>query len=95
MAARFERYSDFGSRLTGKAAVRFQPSRRLTFRAAASTGFRAPGLSQEFFSKVVSNVIAGQAVDIGILPVDTRRPSRSAPSLSRRRPRSTSAAGWR
>jgi iron complex outermembrane receptor protein len=70
VAARFEKYSDFGSRLTGKAAIRFQPSRRVTFRAAASTGFRAPGLSQEFFSKVVTNVIAGQAVDIGIFPVD-------------------------
>ena len=72
VAGRYEHYSDFGSRLTGKAAVRYQPSRRLTFRAAASTGFRAPGLSQEFFSKVkgVTNVIAGQAVDIGILPVD-------------------------
>jgi len=71
IAGRFEHYSDFGSRLTGKAAVRFQPSRRVTLRAAASTGFRAPGLSQEFFSKVkgVTNVIAGQAVDIGILPV--------------------------
>jgi iron complex outermembrane receptor protein len=71
VAGRFEHYSDFGSRLTGKAAVRYQPSRRVTFRAAASSGFRAPGLSQEFFSKVkgVTNVIAGQAVDIGILPV--------------------------
>jgi iron complex outermembrane recepter protein len=72
VAARFETYSDFGERLTGKVAVRYQPSQRITFRAAASTGFRAPGLSQEFFSKVkgVTNVIAGQAVDIGILPVD-------------------------
>jgi iron complex outermembrane recepter protein len=72
VAARFETYSDFGERLTGKVAVRYQPSQRVTLRAAASTGFRAPGLSQEFFSKVkgVTNVIAGQAVDIGILPVD-------------------------
>jgi iron complex outermembrane recepter protein len=70
VAARFERYSDFGSRLTGKGAVRFQPSRRLTLRAAVGTGFRAPGLSQSFFSKVVTNVIAGQAVDIGIFPVN-------------------------
>jgi iron complex outermembrane recepter protein len=71
VATRFETYSDFGERLTGKVAVRYQPLQRLTFRAAASTGFRAPGLSQEFFSKVkgVTNVIAGQAVDIGILPV--------------------------
>jgi iron complex outermembrane receptor protein len=71
VAARFERYSDFGSRLTGKAAIRFQPTRRVTFRAAASTGFRAPGLSQVFFSKVVSNVIAGQPIDVGIFPVSS------------------------
>jgi iron complex outermembrane receptor protein len=70
VAARFETYSDFGERLTGKAALRYQPSRRLTLRAAISTGFRAPGLSQEFYSKAVSNVIGGQAVDIGIVPVD-------------------------
>ena len=70
VAARFEHYSDFGSRVSGKASVRFQPSRRVTLRAAASTGFRAPGLSQIAFSKVVTNVIAGQFVDIGIFPVD-------------------------
>ncbi|MGH7535759.1 MAG: TonB-dependent receptor plug domain-containing protein, partial [Gemmatimonadales bacterium] len=70
VAGRFESYSDFGDRLTGKVAVRYQPSQRVTFRAALSTGFRAPGLSQTFFSKVVSNVIAGQAVDIAIFPVD-------------------------
>jgi iron complex outermembrane receptor protein len=70
VAARFENYSDFGSRLSGKASVRFQPSRRVTLRAAASTGFRAPGLSQVAFSKVVTNVIAGNFVDVGIFPAD-------------------------
>jgi iron complex outermembrane receptor protein len=70
VAARFERYSDFGSRLTGKVAVRYQPTQRVTFRAAASTGFRAPGLSQIAFGKVVTNVIAGEFVDIGVFPVD-------------------------
>jgi iron complex outermembrane receptor protein len=70
VAARFETYSDFGERLTVKSAVRFQPSRRVTLRAAIGTGFRAPGLSQVSFSKIVSNVIEGQAVDIGIFPVD-------------------------
>jgi iron complex outermembrane receptor protein len=69
-AARFERYSDFGSRLTGKLAFRLQPSRKLTLRAAASTGFRAPGLSQIHFSKVTTNVIAGQFIDVGIFPVE-------------------------
>jgi iron complex outermembrane receptor protein len=70
VAARFEDYSDFGSRVSGKASVRFQPSRRVTLRAAASTGFRAPGLSQVAFSKVVTNVIAGQFIDVGIFPAD-------------------------
>jgi iron complex outermembrane recepter protein len=70
VAARFESYSDFGEQLTGKAAARFQPSERVTLRAAVGTGFRAPGLSQARYSKVVSNVIAGQAVDIAIFPVD-------------------------
>jgi iron complex outermembrane receptor protein len=70
IAARFETYSDFGERLTGKAAVRFQPSPRLTFRGAVGTGFRAPGLSQVAFGKVTTNVIAGEFIDLGIFPAD-------------------------
>ena len=56
--------------MTGKAAVRFQPSRRLTLRAAVGTGFRAPGLSQVAFGKVTTNVIAGEFIDFGIFPAD-------------------------
>ncbi len=70
VAARLESYSDFGERITGKVAVRYQPSPRVTFRAAASTGFRAPGLSQIAFGKVTTNVIAGQFIDVGVFPVD-------------------------
>ena len=69
LAGRFENYSDFGSRATGKLALRYQPSARLTLRAAGSTGFRAPGLGQINFSKVVTNVIGGQFVEVGIFPV--------------------------
>ncbi len=69
VAGRFETYSDFGERVTGKLAFRYQPSPRLTLRAAGSTGFRAPGLSQSHFSKVVTNVIGGQFVEVGIFPV--------------------------
>ena len=69
LAGRFENYSDFGSRGTGKLAFRYQPSARLTLRAAGSTGFRAPGLGQINFSKVVTNVIGGQFVEVGIFPV--------------------------
>ncbi len=70
VATRFESYSDFGERLTGKVALRYQPSQRVTFRAAASTGFRAPGLSQIAFGKVTTNVIAGEFIDVGVFPVD-------------------------
>jgi iron complex outermembrane receptor protein len=69
VAARFESYSDFGEVVTGKLAFRYQPSERLTLRAAGSTGFRAPGLSQIHFSKVVTNVIAGEFIEVGIFPV--------------------------
>ena len=68
LASRFENYSDFGSLFTGKLALRFQPSPRVTLRAAGSTGFRAPGLGQVHFSKVVTNVIAGNPVQVGIFP---------------------------
>ncbi len=70
LAGRFESYSDFGEVVTGKLALRYQPSEKLTLRGAGSTGFRAPGLSQVHFSKVVTNVIAGEFVDVGIFPVD-------------------------
>ncbi|HXF96247.1 MAG TPA: TonB-dependent receptor [Gemmatimonadales bacterium] len=70
VAGRFERYSDFGEKVTGKVALRYQPSAQLTLRAAGSTGFRAPGLGQSHFSKVVTNVIAGAFEEIGVFPVD-------------------------
>jgi iron complex outermembrane receptor protein len=69
VAGRFENYSDFGSLFTWKGAVRYRPSPRLTLRAAASTGFRAPGLGQVNFSKIVTNVIAGTPVQVGVFPV--------------------------
>jgi iron complex outermembrane recepter protein len=70
VSARFESYNDFGEQLSGKVALRYQPSRRLVLRGAAGTGFRAPGLSQVSFNKVVTNVIADQFVEVGIFPVD-------------------------
>jgi iron complex outermembrane receptor protein len=72
IAARFESYSDFGERVTGKLALRFQPTQRFVVRGAASTGFRAPGLAQSFFSHTTTNVIGGQFVEVGNFPVDNR-----------------------
>ena len=74
-AGRFESYSDFGERLTGKLAMRVQPSEQFILRAAASTGFRAPALSQSFYASTVTNFardINGQLqpYEVGIFPVD-------------------------
>jgi iron complex outermembrane receptor protein len=70
LAGRFENYNDFGSLVTGKLAMRLQPTARVTLRAAGSTGFRAPALGQIHFSKVVTNFIGGVPEEIGVFPVD-------------------------
>lgn len=69
-AGRYENYSDFGSQVSGKLALRFQPSQRVVFRAAVNNGFRAPGLAQNYFSHLTTNFIAGQLVEIGNYPTD-------------------------
>lgn len=70
VAGRFENYSDFGSNVSGKLALRYQPSRRVVVRGAASTGFRAPGLAQNYFSHVTTSYIAGQLVEVGNFPTN-------------------------
>lgn len=74
VAGRFEHYSDFGSKVTGKLALRYQPAREWTLRGALSTGFRAPSLNQTFYSQIATNFQAdstGAAVpfDVGVFPV--------------------------
>lgn len=56
-AMRFENYSDAGSRLTGKVALRYQPSETLVLRAAASTGFRAPSLAQSNYNSTQTSFV--------------------------------------
>ena len=57
-AIRTEKYSDFGTTTTGKLSMRFDPSRTVGLRASASTGFRAPGVQQKFYSSVSTNLNA-------------------------------------
>ena len=52
IGGRYEHYSDFGSALTGKAAARAEVVHGVAVRAAASNGFRAPSLQQEWFNNV-------------------------------------------
>jgi iron complex outermembrane receptor protein len=61
LGGRLERYSDFGSTLTGKAAGRVAvyktEENELALRGAASTGFRAPGLQQIWYSTIATNFV--------------------------------------
>ena len=51
-AVRGEQYSDFGATVTGKATARYDFTKQVAVRAAASTGFRAPSLQQLYFNNI-------------------------------------------
>ena len=50
-ALRFEDYSDFGETTTGKLSGRLELTPELALRGTYSTGFRAPGVQQQFFTQ--------------------------------------------
>jgi iron complex outermembrane receptor protein len=69
LAGRTEHYSDFGSTTTGKATARFEFYPGYAIRGAIQTGFRAPSLSQEFFSSTATNFLN---LGAGLVPVEVR-----------------------
>lgn len=69
LAARFEDYSNFGSKTTGKLAGRYQLTERLAARASVNTGFRAPHLAQSWFSSTATNFIGGVPFENKTFPV--------------------------
>lgn len=76
VAGRYENFSDFGNTTNGKLTLRYAPLQQLIFRAAASTGFRAPSLGQSWFSAVSTNFIRNPATgnvepfDVWTAPVE-------------------------
>ncbi len=52
VGGRFASFSDFGERLTGKLATRYEVTPGFALRGAVSTGFRAPSLHQAWFNNV-------------------------------------------
>lgn len=70
LAGRYEDYSDFGDKASGKASVFWRPARLVALRATASTGIRAPSLQQQFFSTVTSQINAGQLQNVGTFAVN-------------------------
>jgi iron complex outermembrane recepter protein len=61
VAGRHERFSDFGNTTNGKLTVRYSPLQQLILRGSASTGFRAPSLSQGNFSAISTNFLLNPA----------------------------------
>ena len=72
VAGRAENYSDFGSTTTGKLTGRFEPVEGYALRGAVGTGFRAPSLSQSFYSSTATNFVSGQPFEIRTFPVADR-----------------------
>lgn len=50
LAARSDNYSDFGDTFNPKVALKYQPSKKLLFRASAGTGFKAPSMTDLYAS---------------------------------------------
>jgi iron complex outermembrane receptor protein len=67
-AVRFENYSDFGSTLNGKLAMRLKASKNINFRGSVSTGFRAPSLAQIYYNLHFTNFNAGGATEVLLAP---------------------------
>lgn len=68
VAARAEDYSDFGSAVTGKLSGRYDFTPAFALRSTVSTGFRAPGLQQQFFTSTATNFINGVPFEVGTFP---------------------------
>ncbi len=58
VAGRYEHYSDFGSTFNGKVSARVNFTPQFSLRGTFSTGFRAPGMQQKFFSLRSTNLNA-------------------------------------
>jgi len=64
--ARMEDYSDFGSAFVWKASTRYKLlDNKVTLRASASTGFRAPTLHQIYTQKAQYSFVPGQGIQVG------------------------------
>jgi iron complex outermembrane receptor protein len=55
LAARYDKYSDFGSSVNPKLALRWQPSRSFLARGSFNTGFRAPTLYDIYQPPALTN----------------------------------------
>ena len=64
VAGRAERYSDFGSNVSGKVAARYSILNDLALRGAISNGFRAPSLQQRYFTNSSTQFTSGELREV-------------------------------
>ena len=67
-ALRAEKFSDFGSTVTGKLAASYKVNDQFLLRGSGSTGFRAPSLQQVYFSSTFTDFISGVPLDVVLAP---------------------------
>ncbi|MCC7268599.1 MAG: TonB-dependent receptor [Caulobacteraceae bacterium] len=67
-AVRYEDYSDFGTKATGKLSARYDFTPEFAIRGAVSTGFRAPSLQQQYFTSTSILYINGVPFEAGTYP---------------------------
>lgn len=72
LALRFENYSDFGSTFNGKLSTRIRMNENWAFRAAGSTGFRAPSLHQLNFNSTSTLFVDGEPFEVGVFSNSSR-----------------------
>ncbi len=72
LAGRYENYSDFGDKLSAKAAFRFNPIRFIGLRGSVNTGFRAPALHQQHYSYTGSYYFGGSLFEVLTAPNNSR-----------------------
>jgi iron complex outermembrane recepter protein len=60
LAARYDKYSDFGNTTNPKVSFRFQPNKTFLLRGSYSTGFRAPSLYELNAAQTYTNSGGGQ-----------------------------------
>lgn len=67
-AVRYEDYSDFGSKTTGKLSARYEITDALALRGSISNGFRAPALQQQYYTSTSILYINNVPFETGTYP---------------------------
>ncbi len=72
LAGRYENFSDFGDTFNYKLATRYKVTEKFSVRGANSTGFRAPSLHQQFFSRTSTVFVDNQPFEQGTFTNNSR-----------------------